>query len=108
MPNSLGLCELSPAQGQMTFKIIITFSAVGLLVGVASAGAQSGPCPAGTCAKNGGAFALNVKYCSKSNCGSANSQIRAACQARYGGPTQIRARTTTGMSVAQCIQQGGR
>jgi hypothetical protein len=29
---------------------------------------KSGTCPAGTCAKNGGSFAKDVKYCTAFNC----------------------------------------
>lgn len=32
------------------------------------AGPDSGRCPAGTCAQNGGAYANNVKNCKKENC----------------------------------------
>jgi hypothetical protein len=49
-----------------------------LLIGLGNAFAQMGPkmqmsgkngaCPAGTCAKNGGSFAKDVKFCSAYNC----------------------------------------
>ncbi len=34
----------------------------------AQRGINAGYCPAGTCAKNGGPRAMNVKFCSKANC----------------------------------------
>jgi hypothetical protein len=58
---------------------IMTFAALLLVFNLGeTALAQMGPrfqqsgsvatCPAGTCAKNGGQFAKDVKYCSASNC----------------------------------------
>jgi hypothetical protein len=53
-------------------KLAIAASAIVLLIAVAeskTATAQSGMCPAGTCANNGGQRAKNVANCNANNCG---------------------------------------
>ena len=67
-----------------------------LLLRIQDAGAQGplkemdpnfGRCPAGTCAKNGGPVAKDVKLCSAANCSSKNSgQCPAGTCAKNGGP----------------------
>ena len=66
----------------MTSKIGFCFTAIGLLfltvsvMGDASAqiggsrvgSGNSGYCPAGTCARDGGKYAKNLKFCSAANC----------------------------------------
>jgi hypothetical protein len=86
---------------------LCTAALITLLGLVQPVGAQSGTCPPGTCAKDGGTHAANVKNCAKANCGSKNSAIRAECQAQYGSSHNYNKRTRTGMDVRQCIRQRG-
>ena len=66
------------------------------LLSIQDAGAQGprkeidpsfGRCPIGTCARNGGPVAKDVKLCSAANCSSKNSgQCPAGTCAKNGGP----------------------
>ena len=77
----------SQREGQM-FKIMIIATVAALpLLYVIDAKAQSGACPAGTCAKSGGQHAANLQNCSAANCKKPQgSQVSGGSKCRAGNP----------------------
>ena len=58
-----------------------------IFIGTVAANSQGGQCPVGTCAKDGGILAANLKNCRASNCAKKTSNTGSrsqCCQAWYG------------------------